>query len=72
MIGDPTIPQAQLLKPFPRFTTVSLFRNNVGNTNYHALQAKLEKRFSSGLSFRSAILGRSSSMKPPQSLTQPF
>ncbi len=50
-LGDPTISEAQLLKPFPRFTTVSFFRHNVGNTNYHSLQTRLEKRFSSGLSF---------------------
>ncbi len=50
-LGDPTITRAQLLRPFPRFTTVSLFRNNVGDTNYHALQFKLEKRLSKGLSF---------------------
>jgi hypothetical protein len=50
-LGDPTIPRAQLLRPFPRFTTVSLYRNNVGNTSYHALQAKLEKRLSRGLAF---------------------
>ncbi len=50
-LGDPTIAEGQLLKPFPRFTTVSFFRNNVGNTGYHALQARLEKRFSSGASF---------------------
>jgi len=50
-LGDPTIPRAQLLRPFPRFTTVSLYRNNVGNTNYNALQAKLEKRLSQGLAF---------------------
>ena len=50
-IGDPTIPRAQWLRPFPRFTTVSLYRNNVGNTSYHALQAKLEQRLSRGLSF---------------------
>ena len=50
-LGDPTIAQAQLLRPFPRFTTVSFFRNNVGNTSYHALQARFEKRFSRGLSF---------------------
>jgi hypothetical protein len=50
-LGDPMIPRAQLLRPYPRFTTVSLYRNNVGNTSYHALQAKLEKRFSRGLSF---------------------
>lgn len=40
-----------MLRPFPRFTTVSLYRNNVGNANYHALQAKLEKRLSRGNSF---------------------
>ncbi|MGH9847112.1 MAG: TonB-dependent receptor domain-containing protein, partial [Blastocatellia bacterium] len=50
-LGDPTIPRAQLLRPFPRFTSVSLYRNNVGNTSYHALQAKIEKRLSKGLAF---------------------
>lgn len=50
-LGDPTIPRAQLLRPFPRFTTVSLYRNNVGNQSYNALQAKLEKRLSHGLAF---------------------
>ncbi|MCI0389576.1 MAG: TonB-dependent receptor [Acidobacteria bacterium] len=50
-LGDPTIPRAQLLRPYPRFTTVSLYRNNVGNTSYNALQAKLEKRLSRGLAF---------------------
>lgn len=50
-IGDPTIPRAQMLRPYPRFTGVSLYRNNVGNTAYHALQAKLEKRLSQGLAF---------------------
>jgi hypothetical protein len=50
-LGDPTIPRAQLLRPFPRFTAVSLYRNNVGNTSYHGLQAKFEKRLSQGLAF---------------------
>ncbi|MFN0087360.1 MAG: carboxypeptidase regulatory-like domain-containing protein, partial [Blastocatellia bacterium] len=50
-LGDPTITRAQLLKPFPRFTAVSLYRNNVGNTNYHALQMKLEQRLARGLSY---------------------
>ena len=50
-LGDPTIAAGQLLKPYPRFTTVSFFRNNVGNTNYNSLQARLEKRFSRDLSF---------------------
>jgi hypothetical protein len=49
-IGQATTTQAQLLKPFPRFTSVAFFRNNIGNSNYNAVQAKLEKRFSRGLS----------------------
>ena len=44
----------QLLRPYPRFTTVSLFRNNIGNSTYHALQARLEKRFSAGLTLTAA------------------
>jgi hypothetical protein len=50
-IGGPTVTRAQLMRDYPRFTSVSLYRNNVGNTSYHALLAKLEKRFSHGLSF---------------------
>lgn len=50
-LGDPTIARAQLLKPYSRYTTVSLYRNNVGNTNYNALQMKIEKRLSRGLAF---------------------
>ena len=75
-LGDPTIPVAQLLKPFPRFTTVSLYRNNVGNTNYNALQAKLEKRFSGGLGFlvsytRSKLIDEASSVFDASILTGP-
>ena len=33
--------RTSFLKPFPRFTNVTFYRNNVGNTNYNALQAKL-------------------------------
>ncbi len=50
-LGTPTVPLAQAIRPFPCYGTVSLYRNNVGNTSYNALQAKLEKRFSGGLSF---------------------
>jgi Carboxypeptidase regulatory-like domain len=48
-LGGATIARQQLLRPFPRFTTVALFRDNVGNSTYHAATAKLEKRFSRGL-----------------------
>ena len=50
-LGQPTIAQQQLLRAFPRFTNVALFRDNVADSEYEALQAKLEKRFSRGLTF---------------------
>jgi len=49
--GQPTIAQQQLLRAFPRFTNVALFRDNVADSEYEAFQAKLEKRFSGGLTF---------------------
>ncbi len=48
-LGGPTLTRQQLLRAYPRFTSVALFRDNVGNSSYHALQAKMEKRFSHGL-----------------------
>lgn len=76
-LGDPTIPLAQLLKPFPRFTAVDFYRNNVGNTNYNALQVKLEQRFSRGLSFlvsytRSKLIDEASSVFDASILTGPI
>ena len=50
-LGDPTISVAQLLKPYPQYTTVSLYRNNVGTTLYHGFYTKLEQRVSRGLSY---------------------
>jgi hypothetical protein len=49
-LGGPTVPVAQTERAFPCFNTVSLYRNNVGNTSYNALEIKIEKRFSHGLS----------------------
>jgi len=76
-LGDPTIPLAQLLKPYPRFTNVTFYRNNVGNTNYNALQAKLEQRFSHGASFllsytRSKLIDEASSVFDASILTGPI
>jgi hypothetical protein len=50
-LATPTVPLAQALRPYPCFNTVSLYRNNVGNTSYNALELKAEKRLSGGLSF---------------------
>jgi hypothetical protein len=40
----------QLRRPFPEFAQGAHY-SNIGNSIYHSLQAKLEKRFSAGLSF---------------------
>src|SRR5439155_2237846 len=53
-LGGPTIARQQLLRPFPRFSAVTLYRNNTGSSTYHSFQAHLEKRFSRGLTFTAA------------------
>ena len=50
-LGQATITEQQLLRSYPRFTNVALFRDNVADSEYEALQAKLEKRLSRGLTF---------------------
>ena len=75
-LGDPTIPLGQLLKPYPQYTTVSLYRNNVGTTIYHGVYAKLEQRFSHELSYlvsytRSKLVDDASSVFDASILTGP-
>jgi hypothetical protein len=48
-IGGKTVTNAQLLKPYPRFLNVATYRNNSGNTNYNAIEAKVEQRLSHGV-----------------------
>lgn len=50
-LGTKTIAAGQLLKPYPRFQNVSIYRNNTGQTNYNAIEAKVEQRVSHSLSF---------------------
>lgn len=49
-LGTAKLSNAQLLKPYPRFQNVSLYRNNTGQTNYNAIEAKVEQRLSHSLS----------------------
>jgi hypothetical protein len=75
-LGDPTITVAQLLKPYPEYTTVSLYRNNVGTTLYQGFEAKLEQRLSRGLSYlvsytRSRLMDDASSVFDASILTGP-
>ena len=53
-LGAATIAQQQLLRPYPKFTNVALFRDNVGNSTYEAASLKLEKRLSHGLTINGA------------------
>ena len=75
-LGDQTITRAQLLKPYPEYTTVSLYRNNVGTTRYDGITAKLERRFSHGLTYlvsytRSKLVDDASSVFDASILTGP-
>jgi hypothetical protein len=53
-LGGPTIARQQLLRPYPRFTTVAFYRNNLGHSTYHSFQSRLERRFSNGLTTTAA------------------
>jgi hypothetical protein len=75
-LGNPTITRAQLQKPFPAYTTVSLYRNNVGTTRYHGLELSLRQRLSRGLSYsiaytRSKLMDDASSVFDASILTGP-
>src|SRR5205823_2580021 len=43
-----TVQAGQLLLPFPQYTSVSNSSAYLGDSTYHALQVKAEKRFASG------------------------
>ena len=42
---------AQVRRPFPQFSNVSVLAPAIGNSNYHGMNLKLEKRYSMGLHF---------------------
>jgi hypothetical protein len=43
---------AQLRRPFPQFTGVSAHSASIGNSNYHAMNLRVDKRTSSGIQFQ--------------------
>ena len=47
-LSAPTVTQAQLLLPYPEYTGVSQAFADVFHSTYHALQMKVEKRFTHG------------------------
>jgi len=42
---------AQMLRPFPQYSSVATPYNNLGNSNYNSLQVALQKRMAAGLTF---------------------
>jgi hypothetical protein len=56
-LSQATVTRAQLLRPYPQFLTVYNFRPALGASIYHGFQARLEKRFSSGLTLLASFTG---------------
>jgi len=50
-LAQPQVAQRQLLLPFPQFSGVSVINSTSGNSIYHALNLKAQKRLSAGLTF---------------------
>jgi hypothetical protein len=76
-LGDPTIPVSQLMKPYPAYTTVSLYRNNVGTTRYDGLELSVRQRLARGLLYtvaytRSKLVDDASSVFDASILTGPI
>jgi hypothetical protein len=43
---------AQVLRPFPQFSNVSIIAADIGKSNYHGVNFGVEKRYSNGLQFK--------------------
>src|SRR6266446_2652176 len=50
-IGAATVAQSQLVLPFPEYGAINVINYTSGNSTYHSLQAKLNKRLSNGVNF---------------------
>ena len=49
ILATSTISEAQLLRPYPQFDTVTALQSNIANSTYNALEVKVEKRYNKGL-----------------------
>jgi Carboxypeptidase regulatory-like domain len=54
VLAQPTVQRGYLLRPFPEFNGSLANAASWGNSNYQALQARFEKRYSRGLSLLAA------------------
>lgn len=51
VLATPRIGRAQLLRPYPQFTTITPLFKSGGSSNYQSLQITIKKRFSHGMMF---------------------
>lgn len=54
-IGGPTISRAQSLRPNPAMQSIQVSNPRLGNSIYHSLQLRLERKFASGFSMLNSI-----------------
>ncbi len=62
VIADPTSPlsqrtvaRGQLIRPYPQYTQVTAVNPSIGNSMYHSLQMRVEKRFATGFTALGAL-----------------
>lgn len=48
VLRNAKVPRNQLLRPFPQYGSIGNSGNYIGISNYHSLEAKLQKRYSNG------------------------
>ena len=53
-VGTATVPQAQLLRPFPTFGNINLSFSDYGKARYDSLAVRAQKRLSHGVTFLTA------------------
>lgn len=49
-VGTPTVSRAQLLMPFPQFTSVALANSDTASSRYYSFYVRAQRRFANGLS----------------------
>ncbi|MBO0861211.1 MAG: TonB-dependent receptor [Chloracidobacterium sp.] len=53
-LGQPTIEKRLLLRPFPQYGDITRFRDDVGDSIYHAFTLRADKRFAQSLLFQAS------------------
>jgi hypothetical protein len=56
-LSQATVTRAQLMRPYPQYQGLYNFRPASGSSIYHAMQARVEKRYSQGLTLMASFTG---------------